>query len=391
MPVHTRKRLNGSEIVLCDETARTQKSQYIQWAALLPAHVLWYSVRGTVDSGPSQSADLAAAALPAGSAMAAPAVVPSAHSAASSLADSAAIPAPLLRELASHAEAALIGLSEAEFADVLLGAGAKANFGAPAGARPDDPQRAAFLRALHLRDLALAHACARGKDVAWQRFIDHFRGPLREAAIAITRSSSDGQDLADSLFSELFGLTERDGRRWSPLTTYSGRGSLMGWLRATLAQRHVDRHRVVRRETELESDAIPAPPTTPHPEPQTLAQLSQTLAATLRSLSAEDRFLLTAYFLDGRTLLDLARLLRMHEATISRRVRRLTDDVHRRLLKQLESRGMSRRAAQEALGIDPRDLTVNLRNLLQSSPPSPFLQQARPQPPGPQQTGQDRS
>lgn len=299
------------------------------------------------------------------------------------LSDSPTLPTALLHELAGKAEAALSGLTESEFAEILAGVGAKANFGLAPGTEADAAQRAAFLHTLHLRDLALAHGCARGKEAAWQQFVEQLRAPLREAAVAITRSSSAGEELADSLYSELFGLTERDGRRWSPLATYSGRGSLMGWLRATLAQRHIDRHRAGHRETTLEGEEIPAAASTPEPEPAILMHLSRALAATLRALSAEDSFLLSAYFLDGRTLLDLARLLRVHEATISRRVRRLTDDVRRRLLKQLEAGGMSRRAAQEALGTDPRDLTVNLRNLLQTSSDSAFLQQTGP--------GKDRS
>jgi RNA polymerase sigma-70 factor, ECF subfamily len=328
---------------------------------------VWYSVGKTVDSGPSQSADLAAEALPA-SPVRSDAPSPP-------MGETATIPVALLRDLAGQAGAALAGLTDSEFAEVLLGVGAKSNFAAPPNTEPDAAKREAFLRALHLRDLALAHGCARGKEAAWQRFVHQFRAPLREAAIAITRSSSEGEDLAGSLYSELFGLTEREGQRWSPLATYSGRGSLMGWLRATLAQRHVDRHRAVQRETALESDEIPASASAPQPEPQTLQRLSRALAATLRALPAQDRFLLSAYFLDGRTLLDLARLLRVHEATISRRVRRLTGDLHRKLLKELEAGGMSRRAAQEALGTDPRDLTLNLRNLLQTSPGSAFLPQ----------------
>jgi RNA polymerase sigma-70 factor, ECF subfamily len=331
-----------------------------------------------VDSGPSQSVDVVAESLRAGPAIAGTAVVSPDRSEGSSLTlpDSGAIPAALLGELAIAAEISANDLTESEFAEILLGVGAKSNYGAPPGTPQNATQRAAFLRSLHLRDLGLAHGCARGKDAAWQRFLQQFRVPLREAAIAITRSSSQGEDLADSLYSELFGLTEREGKRWSPLATYSGRGSLMGWLRATLAQRHVDRLRAAHRESMLEGNEIPAAPSTPEPDPQTLMQLTRTLAVTFRALSAEERFLLSAYFLDGRTLLELARLLRVHEATISRRLRRLTDDVHRRMLKQLEGGGMSRRAAQEALGTDPRDLTVNLRNLLQTSLDSAFLQQA---------------
>ena len=67
----------------------------------------------------------------------------------------------------------------------------------------------------------------------------------------MTGSATDGEELANSLYSDMFGLTERGGRRQSPLASYSGRGSLAGFLRASLAQRNVDRHRRTWRETEL--------------------------------------------------------------------------------------------------------------------------------------------
>jgi RNA polymerase sigma-70 factor, ECF subfamily len=294
------------------------------------------------------------------------------------------MPALLAHDLAEQADLGRTGLSPNEFTRILCELGEAHNANLPADVEAKPAQREAFWRSLHLRDLALARACACGDEAAWNTFLRELSGPMRQAAIAITRSASAGEDLADSLYAELFGLSERGGVRRSPLATYSGRGSLMGWLRATLAQRHVDRHRATHRESTLEGDNIPAAASAPQPDPQTLMHLSRALAVTLGALSAEDRFLLSAYFLDGRTLLELARLLRVHEATISRRVRRLTDDVHRRLLKQLEAGGMSRRAAQEALGTDPRDLTVNLRNLLQTSPGPAFLPQTA-------ETGQDRS
>ncbi|MGC2297954.1 MAG: ECF-type sigma factor [Acidobacteriaceae bacterium] len=322
-----------------------------------------------MDAARSQSAELAesiaaSAAAPAGGA---PPISPAA---------SADAPEALVEELSSQAQAGPTGLSQAEFAEVLLAIGVKHNFGLPGEAPANAAQKEAFWRGLHLRDVALAHACARGKEPAWQHFLDLYRSPLKQAAAAMTRSLSAGEDLADSLYSELFGLTEREGARWSPLASYSGRGSLMGWLRATLAQRLVDRHRATHRETPLEGDDRAAEPALIQPSPETLAQLSGALTTILRALPAEDRFLLSSCFLDGHTLLELAGVLRVHEATISRRVRRLTKTLHKQLLKHLESRGLSRRAAQEALGTDPRDLNINLRNLLQSSHSSPFSDQA---------------
>jgi RNA polymerase sigma-70 factor (ECF subfamily) len=219
--------------------------------------------------------------------------------------------------------------------------------------------------------LALAQACALGREAAWERFVALYRAPLTQAAIAITGSATLGHELADSLYGELFGLATRGGERQSPLASYSGRGSLLGWLRTTLAQRNVDHHRRTRREVPLEAveetEADVAPTGTGTPLPAELARLGDSVARTLAALGAEERFLLAAYFLDRRTLLEIGRLLRVHEATVSRKLKRLTEDLRRQLLRNLQSGGLSRRAAEEALGTDPRDVEVNLRALLQSS------------------------
>jgi RNA polymerase sigma-70 factor (ECF subfamily) len=291
-----------------------------------------------------------------------------------SLAVPAELPAKLVGELWLAAEAASFDLSRDEFEQILLAVGTKHHFGLGPEVAPSAARQESFLRALQLRDLALAQACALGRDTAWQQFVARFRGPLTQAAIAITRSSSLGANLADSLYAELFGLSERDGRRKSPLASYSGRGSLMGWLRTSLAQRFVDHHRRTHREEPLEEDAgFAATESTPTPPPEELAALSRSLSATLEDLPAEDRFLLSAYFLDQHTLQQIAQVLRVHEATISRKLKRLTTQLREQLLKNLQAGGMSRRAAEEALGTDPRDLSVNLRTLLQTSAAPPFL------------------
>src|SRR5207253_8161382 len=103
-----------------------------------------------------------------------------------------------------------------------------------------------------------AQACARGYEPAWKHFIDSYRHPLQQAAVAISKSLSIGEELADSLYAELYGLKDQDGGRRSPLASYSGRGSLMGWLRTTLAQRYVDRFRRTQREAPLEDNDLAA-------------------------------------------------------------------------------------------------------------------------------------
>jgi RNA polymerase sigma-70 factor (ECF subfamily) len=289
-----------------------------------------------------------------------------------------ALPPGLIHELWLKADAAPCGLELEELDAALAIVGARLNYGQPSDAHPDQAQKAAFLRSLHLSEFALAQACALGRESAWQRFLSLYRAPITQSAIGITGSATLGHDLADSLYSELYGLERPGGERRSPLTSYSGRGSLLGWLRTTLAQRHVDHYRRTRRETPIDTVDVPAPATSVPAQPAELERLTHAVARTLESLSGEDRFLLSAYFLDRQTLLQIARLLRVHEATISRRLKRLVAELRKQLLHNLESGGLSKRAAEEALGVDPRDLEINLRRLLQTSQTCSFSDKTAP-------------
>ena len=164
-----------------------------------------------------------------------------------------------------------------------------------------------------------------------------------------------------------------EGDRLS-LTT-RGVDRLRVFLRATLAQRNVDHIRRTARESPITDVDVPASSPPPAPPSDVLLHLSQALTAVLASLLPEERFLLSAWFLDRRTLLEISQLFHVHEATVSRRLQRLTARLHKNLLKNLQVSGMSKAAAEEALGTDPRDLDLNLRTLLQTSQEAAFLQQ----------------
>jgi RNA polymerase sigma-70 factor (ECF subfamily) len=278
----------------------------------------------------------------------------------------------LLEELWASAEAEACGLTLEEFAIAVEAVGAKFNYGHPTGALPDAQQKVAFFRSLHLVELALAYACALGREIAWERFVGAHRAFLVQTASAITGSAALGEDLAGSLYAELYGLRESDGERRSPMASYSGRGSLRGWLRTTLVQRYRDHFRRTRHETQLDEVDRPAP-TPVAPLPAELTILNAGVARTLRDLVPEDRFLLASYYLDRQTLLQIAQTLQVHEATISRRLKRLVGELRGKLLRNLQRDGLSKRAAEEAMGADPRDLEINLRRLLQTSQVGPFM------------------
>ncbi|HTB95818.1 MAG TPA: sigma-70 family RNA polymerase sigma factor [Terracidiphilus sp.] len=285
------------------------------------------------------------------------------------------LPGSLQNDLYQRADAGTCGLTTDEFARALSFVGLKHNFGLPAGLTASPHQIEAFFTGLHLPELALAQACALGCEAAWEIFLRKYRGFLTQTAIAITGSSGLGQELADSLYAELYGLRAREGERRSPFASYSGRGSLQGWLRTTLVQRFHDHHRRTHRESRLDELEFPAPESVQPAAAPDNSLLALAVSDTLRALPAESRFLLAAYFLDQQTLLQIARALQVHEATVSRRLTRLVADVRKHLLADLHHRGLSKRSAQEALGTDPRDVEINLRASLQATQVQPFSEQ----------------
>src|SRR5580704_17044907 len=118
-------------------------------------------------------------------------------------------------------------------------------------------KREEYLAALHLEDLALAAACMENCEAAWEHFVSSYRPYLRAAAAAVLRCSSaspEACELADSLFAELYGLADGARRERSLFRYFHGRSSLKTWLRAVLAQRHIDAIRAGRRFESLDDD-----------------------------------------------------------------------------------------------------------------------------------------
>ncbi|MGH9603284.1 MAG: RNA polymerase sigma factor [Terriglobales bacterium] len=277
----------------------------------------------------------------------------------------------LFTELFVKSQAEEYGLAAGEFLRILADVGARY-------LPPDAGQQEAtqLYQTLHVEELALARACAAGSEKAWEVFLTRYREKLYDAALGIARENSAARELADSLYADLYASTTHEGQRVSKLASYMGRGSLEGWLRTVLAQAHVDRYRRGRRLVSLEEQTeqglqleAPDPAPVPVSEPRLVAATDEALDA----LSAEDRLILASYFLDGRTLAEVARTLGVHESTISRRVEKLTRTLRKKVLDGLGRRGMDRRQAEEALDADVRDLPVDVRRTLaQESATPPF-------------------
>jgi RNA polymerase sigma-70 factor, ECF subfamily len=270
-----------------------------------------------------------------------------------------------------------LGLTANEFQQILVQIGEKY---LPSDAGAEEAQE--FYRNLRVTDLALARACAAGREKAWDQFLARFREKLYDAGRAIAGDDSRGRELADSIYAELYGLSEREGVRASKLASYMGRGSLDGWLRTVLAQEFVNRYRTQKRlvsleEKEEEGASFEAP--SQEPQLPVDGRLNDALDEVFREMAAEDRTILAAYYLDGRKLAEIGRMLGFHEATASRKLDRITKKLRQALFDELQRRGMSRRQAEEALEADVRDLQVNVRDrLAQEKAPVSFSKERSP-------------
>jgi RNA polymerase sigma-70 factor (ECF subfamily) len=206
-----------------------------------------------------------------------------------------------------------------------------------AGASPAAPAVAAYLESLHVEDLGLACACAEGRDAAWEHFVATYRQDLRAAGRAIAGDAS-GTELADSLYADLFGLEERDGERRSLFLYFHGRSKLTTWLRAVLAQRHVDAVRERRRTDSLDEHAaterLADPAAVVDADPNRgryAALLSSALKSATAALDGGLRLRLAAYYLQGLTLAEIGRITGEHEATVSRKLDRARRDLRTRV------------------------------------------------------------
>jgi len=228
-------------------------------------------------------------------------------------------------------------------------------------------QKADFCAGLRLEELALARACAAGNERAWQDFISRYRKKLRSMALHITRDGAHAAELADSLFADLYGVNARDGVRSSKLVFYTGRGSLDGWLRTVMAQEFINRYRKQKRTISLEEqteEGVQFAAAIPDPACASDERLETATDEALAELSSEDRFTLASYYLDGRTLAEIARTLGLHESSVSRRLDRLSTGLRKRILAGLRLQGMSHAQAAEAMEADVRDLRLDLRSRL---------------------------
>jgi RNA polymerase sigma factor (sigma-70 family) len=260
------------------------------------------------------------------------------------------------------------------------------------GEQPSVDELRAYLGTLRLKDLGLACACADGVAEAWEHFVGVYRGYLRACAgamLARSASAPEAEELADSLFAELYGLSAE--KRGSLLRYFHGRSSLKTWLRAVLAQRHVDKIRAGRKFEELDEEdgggqaesRIAARATLqvaadPH-RAKYLLKFTQALQTALKNLDPRDAERLRMYYGQQKKLAEIGRALGEHESSVSRHLEKARRDVRSAVEEILRagseavngegrSGGMSEAEIALCFEYGAEDAPIDLDKLLSPSP-----------------------
>ena len=279
--------------------------------------------------------------------------------------------------LYTRSQAARWGLTQERFA-AALERSAKKHF---SGGSSNPQKLDEYLATLHLEDLALAAACAAGSESAWENFFATYRAYLRLAAAAILRcqaASAEACELADSLFSDLYGLAGGKGSERSLFRYFHGRSSLKTWLRAVLAQRHIDSIRASRRFEELAEDespevsrkpplGSPLQPADPHRELY-VSLFARALQAALDQLAPLEKDRLRLYYVEEKTLAEIGRLLGEHESSVSRHLDRVRREL-RQAVEEILRRGfVAANGSAAQPGLSDAEITLCFEYCAENTP-----------------------
>jgi RNA polymerase sigma-70 factor, ECF subfamily len=191
-------------------------------------------------------------------------------------------------------------------------------FGRHLGERvAEGPSTVGAIAKLRGRELFLACACAQGDRAAIAAFEREFLAPAAAALVRAGEARADVDDAQQALRERLFAAG-------SKVREFSGRGSLSGWTRVSLARQHTTLRRAKGRTVPLEGDVVPD-----------LAGVDPDLAVVrrryggafqvafqdaFRTLTPEQRNVLRLHFVDGLNLERIAPLLHVSRATAGRRM-----------------------------------------------------------------------
>ena len=228
------------------------------------------------------------------------------------------------------------GLSKADFRSAVVRSIDKYLLGYAARGQTsstDDVRK--FVGALQDLDLYLALACSQGNEAAWWQFDRQYRSFIERVARHLASSGMDADEVIESVYVDLFGTRVEGGVRQSKFRSYTGRGSLRGWLRTIIWHTVVDLYRRKQDEVPLEDFSRSGENRERQPLPleehgseelmvtNVLRERYKSLSGaaldeSLSTLDDHETLLLLYYHVEGLKLREIARLVEQPASPIRR-------------------------------------------------------------------------
>lgn len=193
---------------------------------------------------------------------------------------------------------------------------------------------------LRFDDLSLVAGCLAGNSRASAHFVERYGAGI-EAALRKRRfDNSLVEETKQELLRQFF--IGRENREAS-LLQYSGKGSLLGWVRTSAVRAAIDYSRKASRYVAVEPDICAAfeAPTGDVELDLLKAQYHDEFRAAMNEalamLSAEDRVLLRHFYIDDMSSHQLAEMLGTHRATASRRIVRIRTEIEENARQYLKN------------------------------------------------------
>ena len=249
------------------------------------------------------------------------------------------------------------------------------------GSAPTPDEIRQFMGELQVNDLYLALACARGNENAWWEFDQSYRRYIERIARHLAKAEADAEEVIDSVYVELYGTRVVNDVRQSKFATYTGRGTLRGWLRTVVWHAVIDLYRARRDEVSIDDWSESGGEMRDRPgwraearggESAMLDRVEReryreaTVAAldtSLATLDDHEKLLLLYYHVEGLKLREIARLVeepqsplrrwfqrqskrrvnipesRVHESTVMRWLEKVYGKVLERFRSELQEKG----------------------------------------------------
>jgi RNA polymerase sigma-70 factor, ECF subfamily len=235
-----------------------------------------------------------------------------------------------------------------------------------------EPLTTSWLCGRPAADLYLACACAHGVPSALVAFDEHYLSHVR-AFVSHMRPDAEFVDECRQLLREkLFvGAAPR-------IAEYTGRGSLLGWLRVATARTALNLKRsraargaALRAPSRVEVASIDEPERS-YLQDRYREAFRAAIEDAFAVLSTEQRNLLRMHFMDGMTLHQLATLFQVHRATVARWIaqtrRRVLDGTRGHLQQQL---ALQTPELDSMMRLLDSQLELSIRHLLAPDDDSP--------------------